>query len=76
MFTHLAITTAVAKQHRRDLIAQADDYRLARAARQGRPPPPCQPSTDHQARGDHGSRGLHGAAVLMLASADPAHVPR
>ena len=36
MFMHPAITTAIADQHRRDLIAQADAYRLARTARDGR----------------------------------------
>ncbi len=35
MSSHPSITAAVADQHRRDLIAQADAYRLARAARQG-----------------------------------------
>ena len=35
MFSHPSITAAVADQHRRDLIAQADAYRLAHAARHG-----------------------------------------
>lgn len=35
MSSYSSITAAVADQHRRDLIAQADAYRLARAARQG-----------------------------------------
>jgi hypothetical protein len=35
MSSYPFITAAVADQHRRDLIAQADAYRLARAARQG-----------------------------------------
>lgn len=38
MFTHPAITAALADQHRRDLTAQANTYRLARAARN------CQPT--------------------------------
>jgi hypothetical protein len=33
MFTHPAITEALASQRRRDLITQADAYRLARTAR-------------------------------------------
>jgi hypothetical protein len=37
MSMHPAITVAVANQHHRDLITQADAYRLARTARQGRP---------------------------------------
>ena len=37
MSMHAAITTALAEQHRRDLIAQADACRLARTARQSRP---------------------------------------
>ena len=47
MFMHPAITAAVADQHRRDLIAQADADRLARTARQGRPRRPASrtPST-------------------------------
>jgi hypothetical protein len=35
MSSYPFITAAVADQRRRDLIAQADAYRLARAARQG-----------------------------------------
>jgi hypothetical protein len=37
MFTHPAITAALADQHRRDLTAQASAYRLVRAARDSRP---------------------------------------
>jgi hypothetical protein len=37
MFTHPVITEALASQHRRDLMAQADAYRLVRAARGGTP---------------------------------------
>ncbi len=40
MFMNPAITTAVAEQHRRDLITQADACRLARAARNCRPSRP------------------------------------
>jgi hypothetical protein len=43
MFTHPAITAALADQHRRDLTAQASACRLARAARdsrRGRSPQP------------------------------------
>jgi hypothetical protein len=40
MFTHPAITEALASEHRRDLITQADAYRLARAARGGNPTRP------------------------------------
>jgi hypothetical protein len=36
MFTNPTITAALAEQHRRDMLAQADAGRLARAARQGR----------------------------------------
>jgi hypothetical protein len=37
MFPHPYITAKVAEERRRDLIAHADAYRLARAAREGRP---------------------------------------
>ena len=37
MSMHPAITAALADQHRRDLIAQADAQRLARAARPANP---------------------------------------
>jgi len=40
MFTHPTITEAIASQRRRDLIAQADAYRLARVARSTRPARP------------------------------------
>jgi hypothetical protein len=40
MFTHPAITQALASERRRDLIAQADTYRLARAARSSTPSRP------------------------------------
>jgi hypothetical protein len=40
MFTHPAITEALASQRRRDLITQADAYRLARAARGSGPARP------------------------------------
>ena len=37
MFTHPTTTAALADQHRRDLLAQADAARMACAARPGRP---------------------------------------
>ena len=37
MYLHPEITAKFAEQRRRDLIAEADAYRLARAAREGRP---------------------------------------
>ena len=42
MSLHPCITVALAEQHRRDLIARADTYRLARAARSGPRVPPRQ----------------------------------
>lgn len=39
MSSHPAITTALAEQHRRDLTARAEAYRLTRAARSSRPAP-------------------------------------
>jgi hypothetical protein len=39
MSLHPAITTALADQHRRDLTARAEAWRLARAARSSGPPP-------------------------------------
>jgi hypothetical protein len=40
MSTYPAITAALADEHRRDLIAQAGAYRLARAARDSQPTRP------------------------------------
>jgi hypothetical protein len=40
MFTHPAITAALADQHRRDLTAQASASQIARAARDARPTRP------------------------------------
>ena len=37
MILHPYVTAKVAEERRRDLIAQADAYRLARMAREGRP---------------------------------------
>jgi hypothetical protein len=39
MTPHPATTAALAAQHRRDLTARAEDYRLARAARSSGPAP-------------------------------------
>jgi hypothetical protein len=40
MSMHPTIAAAVAEQHRRDMIADAEAHRIARAARAGRPTPP------------------------------------
>jgi hypothetical protein len=39
MARHPAITAAPAEEHRRDLTARAEAYRIARAARTSRPAP-------------------------------------
>jgi hypothetical protein len=51
MFMNPAITTAVAEQHRRDLITQAGAYRLARAARNCRPTQPGRSSRPRRLTG-------------------------
>ena len=48
MSMHPTIAAALAEQHRRDLTARAETYRIARAARSSRPAPP-RPAAD-QAR--------------------------
>ena len=71
-FTHPAITTAIADQHRRDLITQASTYRLARAARQGRPRRPVSPVLTTR-RVITTAAAACTAAVFVPASAGPAH---
>lgn len=77
MFTHPAITEALASQHRRDLITQAEGYRLARAARSTRTARPglfglarlAQPAK----RAVTAAAAVFAAAVLIAAPAGPAH---
>jgi hypothetical protein len=38
---HPTLTAALADQHRRDLLARAENHRIARAARASRPAPAC-----------------------------------
>ena len=73
MFMHPAITTAIADQHRHDLIAQADADRLARTARQGRPRRPASPRLTTQRVIAAAAAACTAAAVLMLSPAGPAH---
>lgn len=42
MSPHPTITAALAEEHRRDLTARAEAWRLARAARTSRPVPACR----------------------------------
>jgi hypothetical protein len=73
MFTHPAITAAIADQHRRDLITQADTYRLARAARQGRPRRPATSVLTTRRLVTTVAAACTAAAVFVLAPAGPAH---
>ncbi len=77
MSTYPAITAALADQHRRDLIAQASAYRLARAARDsqparpGRSPQPRRPTGPLRALGRAATTitAAAAAAVLMMTPA-------
>jgi hypothetical protein len=76
MSSYPSITAAVADQHRRDLIAQADAYRLARAARQGSGGPsslPRRPALTARRLTAAAAAGCTAAAVFLLAPAGPAH---
>jgi hypothetical protein len=73
MFMHPAITTAIADQHRRDLIAQASTDRLARAARQERPRRSASPVLTTKRVVTTAAAACTAAAVLMLAPAGPGH---
>ena len=83
MLAHPAITEALAAEHRRDLITQANASRLAREARGGRP---CRSGLSRIARRTP-SAALRGrravttaaaafavAALLMISLAGHAHV--
>jgi hypothetical protein len=73
MSMHPAITTAVAEQHRRDLIAQADVCRLARTARQGRPRRPVSPFLTTKRVITTAAAACTAAALFVLTPAGPAH---
>ncbi len=64
---HPAITAQIAEQHRRDLVTQADAYRLARTARNCRPTPPRRPSSPLGRTGP--VRALRRAAATAAAAA-------
>jgi hypothetical protein len=70
---HPAITAAVANQHRRDLITQADAYRLARTARQGRPRSQVSPFLTTKRVIITAAAACTAAARFMLTPAGPAH---
>jgi len=70
MFMNPAITTAVAEQHRRDLITQADACRLARAARNCRPSRPRLLQTARRVVTTGAAAAA--AAVLMMTPAGAA----
>ena len=73
MFMHPAITTAIADQHRRDLIAQADADRLARTARQNRARRPASPFLTTKRVIATAAAACTAAAVFLLPPAGPAH---
>jgi len=73
MFMHPAVATAIADQHRRDLIAQADADRLARTASQGHARRPASPSRTAKCVIATAAAACAVAAVLMLTPAGPAH---
>jgi hypothetical protein len=73
MSMHPAITAAVANQHRRDLITQADAYRLARTARQGRPRSQVSPFLTTKRVIITAAGGGPAPARFMLTPAGPAH---
>jgi hypothetical protein len=70
MFTHPAITAALADQRRRDLITQAGTYRLARAARQIRPRRPVLTTRRVLTTA---AAACTAAAMFVLGPAGPAH---
>jgi len=71
MFTHPAITEAIASQRRRDLIAQADAYRLARTARNSRPTRPGRFRMGRRPAGlaQPADRAVTAAAAVFAAAA-------
>ena len=73
MLMNPAITTAIADQHRRDLVIQADAYRLARAARPGRPRRPATPMLTTKRVVTTAAAACTAAAVFLLAPAGTAH---
>ena len=76
MSSYPSITAAVADQHRRDLIAQAEAYRLARAARQANRGPSSsarRPALTARRLTAAAAAGCTAAAVFLLAPAGPAH---
>lgn len=75
MSSHPSITAAAADQHRRDLIAQADAYRLARAARQGSGGRPARPRPALTLRRlvTAAAAGCTALTVITLSPAGAAH---
>jgi hypothetical protein len=67
MFTHPAITAALAEQHRRDMTARASTYRNARAARTGQPTRPGWPPQPHRITSQ--ARALRRAVTAIAAIA-------
>ena len=73
MFMNPAITTAIADQHRHDLITQAGTYRLARTARQGWSRRPASPVLTTKRMVTTAAAACTAAAVFLLAPAEAAH---
>lgn len=73
MFTHPVISAAVAEEHRRDLTARADAYRLMRAARQSRPSRAAGPALTVKRVLVTAAAACTAVGVLALTPAGPAH---
>jgi hypothetical protein len=73
MSSYPAITAAIADQHRNDLIAQADAYRLSREARQGGTARPSRPVLTARRLVAAAAAGCTAAAVFLLGPAAAAH---
>jgi hypothetical protein len=67
MFTHPVITAALADQHHQDLIARANTYRLARAARDSQPTRPGRSPQPRRLTGP--VRAIRRAATAIAAGA-------
>ena len=73
MSMHPAITATLADQHCRDLIAQAEAGRLARAARQGALRRPTSPVLTARRVITTAAAACAATALLMLTPAAPGH---
>jgi hypothetical protein len=73
MSMHPAITATLADQHRRDLIAQAEAGRLARAAHRGALRQPASPVLCARRVITTAAAACAATALLMLTPAAPGH---